>query len=931
MLIKLGVATRVLEILSREKVDNLILTDKSFFTRYAAIRQGWELDPNSFLYMRTRMVSALEKHGPNANGDAFLAKELARRYATFINAAVNIDHDNDDPKKAVGFIVDARYIPEEMYVEGIHAIDKVKAEAKRKGIIAAIESGAITDTSMGCYVEHSICSECLKEAGWDGEDFGQIEQIAYNKLSIGHGIATVPEEYCHHIGRYGEKKGGEGGPFEINCGVTFFEDSIITTAGADSNAKYLEKLAALGIDLTKLIINRSPFAEKIQGGNTVANKKTAEELRMDTTQEKGDYKGTPADKDQALHDQAKGKSEKTKPAGEKMDTQEEKGDYTLASKQVIEAIALVKKLAVDNPDIKDLIFDQKEIGGVPKAVEDGKKEQHQDKVDDANVRKEGDAAPGPVEEAPLSPEEKEMEKQGPVKTQGKKKGFFAKLLANLMKEALEMDGNPTETVKEEGDYQPKTGEPTKETFKTSKETAPKETDMKGNPTQTQEDSKEYPLTGARKPNTRPVRVADNEKAKVDSMVTQMQTGKSFDDAKKDVTEKFDGGRTAARRKMADDMNRGSMGSPGKPDGLAFKAEEEKPEDKKEEGKEKTAMDQPNESTDKRLNEGTDEKVETAPMRSDAGRRKADGVPPQFEKKEEPKKEGPVAEKPPMEKEEGKSCMGEEGAPVTPAPAAETAPMVKEDEATPEKAKEMVQKMDGKADALEGVLKMKKEQAALLAQSGYTVTAATKVRDIQKIDTIVTKMSGLANGIEELSAASVKQEGMTKRAVIFRLRKLMGVAKVMIAETDGIMDDMKKKDKEDGEKVEAAMRFAQEKKEKLASQKREAETKSRLTAMVKATAVKDLVKVGLRKGLVQSSELQAKIAELSKLSDVEFEATKKVWASLPDATSIPNRTFVPRKIREASRTGAGMSLTDPTAEVVGGDLERGTLFGTDHLQ
>jgi hypothetical protein len=410
------------------------------------------------------------------------------------------------------------------------------------------------------------------------------------------------------------------------------------------------------------------------------------------------------------------------------------------------------------------------------------------------------------------------------------------------------------------------------------------------------------------------------------MVTQMQTGKSYEDAKKDATEKFDGARSAARKQMADDMSRGSMGSPGRPDTLEFKAEDENPEVKPEEkkdGKEVAAMDTPNESIDKRLNEGTDEKLDS-PIRSDASKKKAGEMPPQFQKKEEPKKD----EKPPMEKEEGMACAAE-GAPVEPTPASEAAPMVKEEDATPEKSKDMIHKMDGKADGLEAVLKMKKTQASLLAQSGYKVTAAAKVRNIQFIEAAIDKLDRLANSIEELSTSSATLEGATKIAVVMNLRKMMGTAKALMAETDKIMDDMEKKDKEDGEKVEAATRFAQEQKDKQAAQRREAETKSRLTAMVKSTAVKELVKVGLRKGLVTQAELQSKIAELSKMSDVEFEATKKVWASLPDATSARTGSYVPRAVREASRPGAGMSLTD-ASEVTAGDLDKGTLFGTDHL-
>ena len=309
---------------------------QALMTRVASSGNSWAISPDKFLYMRVRMVSAVEKHGPNANGDAFEHAELAARYATFIRAAVNIDHDNDSPEKAVGFILDARYLPDEMYVEGIHAIDRVLAEQKRPGIIHAIESGVVQDSSMGCYVEKSICSECLRQAGWGG-NFDDLNKYAA-LLSLGRGIATVPEEYCHHIGKFGEKKGGANGPYEINRGVTFFEDSIITTAGADKDAKYLEKLAKLGIDWKKFIIDRK------RGGSEM-NKVAASGLKMDTDVEKPDYDGTPADKDKALADQATGKSSSTPEKGNHIQTMEEKGDYVLASKRNLEAVALVRRLA----------------------------------------------------------------------------------------------------------------------------------------------------------------------------------------------------------------------------------------------------------------------------------------------------------------------------------------------------------------------------------------------------------------------------------------------------------------------------------------------------------------------------------------------------------------------------------------------------------
>src|SRR5260221_2725248 len=91
------------------KFPQFIEDNKNAMQRLASI-EPIMLEPERFLYMRTRLVSAVEKHGANANGDAFEHEELAARHPTFIRAAVNIDHDNDDPKKSVGFILDDRYI-----------------------------------------------------------------------------------------------------------------------------------------------------------------------------------------------------------------------------------------------------------------------------------------------------------------------------------------------------------------------------------------------------------------------------------------------------------------------------------------------------------------------------------------------------------------------------------------------------------------------------------------------------------------------------------------------------------------------------------------------------------------------------------------------------------------------------------------------------
>lgn len=882
MLVKHGthIALAEFALADKKELPWFVRNDTSAMQRLASI-QPVLLNPEQFLYMRTRMVSAVEAHGPNANGDAFEDAELAARYATFIQAAVNIDHDNDDPNKAVGFILDARYIPEAKYVEGIHAIDRLRAEAKRPGIIRAIEAGVVTDTSMGCYVEKSICSECLKEAGWDGKDFSQINKFAA-LISIGRGIATVPEEYCHHIGRYGEKKGGANGPYEINRGVTFFEDSIITTAGADKDAKYLEKLAKLGIDWTKFIIDRNKGGSQMNGAKVAANG-----LKLDTMQEPSDKNGTPADKDKALADQAKGKSESTDAKGNAVQTMDEKGDYVLANKKNLEAIAIVRRLAKDNPEaVKDLVFDDSaaEVGGTPAAVKAGEEGQDAARADAATERK-------PEGVPPVADE----------------KGLIDKVVAAVKglltpKTAIDGTGNPTETAVEKTEQMPpKSGDPDTTLSNQAKGKSEK-TDLKGNPLQTANDPSDHPLTASRKT------AADSEGARMDHMVSEMQKGRSFEDAEKSAKERFGAASRIARRAaIAEDLNKGSMGSPEVPDNI--KAEQEKS---------KTAMDKPGETPEQRQQEGTEELKETAPMRTDANKKIAtddkdkdeDG-----EKKDE--KDAKCGSR--------RVAEGTPGAPGSDASAPVPAmpPVTSKD--GPAKT---VKDLDEKADAMEAIGRAKRVRASILAKAGYASSAKRNLSDIVSIEASIQKFERIANDIENVTASlsGTKVEGASKEALHTRAMTLLVEARKAMAEEDKAMESMEKEDAADDEKVEASRKHVAMESELRRANAERQETKARLLAMLKSKAVKETIELGRRKGLVTEANLQQKIAELSKSSEQEFEATRKVWASLPDSSARPGG-FIPRSIREAARAaGSGMTFAEPSASSKPeGDLNAETLF------
>jgi len=189
-------------------------------------------------------------HGdvPNVNGDMFrwgsiedkTAPELLRIdektnravYSTFIGKGNYKDHKNDSVVKAVGILLDS--VPNHA-VKGIEllvAVDK----AKDPMLVRGINQGYITDVSMGARVTYSICSIC--------------DKVAHNEY-----------EYCSHIKNW--KGQHYSGPetnwmpklaYEDNRGVEFIELSWVTV-GADSKAKYLEKIAHLNHAKNKMILD----------------------------------------------------------------------------------------------------------------------------------------------------------------------------------------------------------------------------------------------------------------------------------------------------------------------------------------------------------------------------------------------------------------------------------------------------------------------------------------------------------------------------------------------------------------------------------------------------------------------------------------------------------------------------------------------------
>ncbi len=222
-------------------------------TKYAALLDSYKtatsvqrvapLNPEFSFYR----VMGLHGDLPNTNGDLFrwgsqkdpsepellraikegvgkpvLAGQSKYVYQTFVGKGNYKDHNNSKVADAVGIILDAVPNHKVKGIELLLAVDR----SKDPMLVRGIDSGYITDVSMGCRVAYSLCSVCAN--------------VAHNEL-----------EYCAHIKNWkgqaysGPETGWKNAAVhEDNRGVEFIEESWVTV-GADTKAKHLEKIAAL--------------------------------------------------------------------------------------------------------------------------------------------------------------------------------------------------------------------------------------------------------------------------------------------------------------------------------------------------------------------------------------------------------------------------------------------------------------------------------------------------------------------------------------------------------------------------------------------------------------------------------------------------------------------------------------------------------------
>ena len=175
-----------------------------------------------YVYAASRAISSRV----NANYDGWPVDQIKKSYKTFVGRPIYVEHNNSDPERARGVILDAVY-KESKLASGVidasvYCLMEVDAETFPK-LAGAIMDGKLKAVSMGADVDGTQCSACGK-------------------------YASKPSEYCVHIPRmkgrtvtvYKEGKRTDSLVFESCIRPNFFELSFVFDP-ADESAWLTDK------------------------------------------------------------------------------------------------------------------------------------------------------------------------------------------------------------------------------------------------------------------------------------------------------------------------------------------------------------------------------------------------------------------------------------------------------------------------------------------------------------------------------------------------------------------------------------------------------------------------------------------------------------------------------------------------------------------
>lgn len=129
----------------------------------ASLKAEFEkLEPSDkYAWIHTLAIGSTEGFGPNRNGDGFREQELRDHHHTFTkHAHVFENHKNKDPAKAIGVLKFSAYNDDMRRCELIYGLEYGKADK----YIQKVARGEDLAGSMGCRVDHDVCSICGHKA-----------------------------------------------------------------------------------------------------------------------------------------------------------------------------------------------------------------------------------------------------------------------------------------------------------------------------------------------------------------------------------------------------------------------------------------------------------------------------------------------------------------------------------------------------------------------------------------------------------------------------------------------------------------------------------------------------------------------------------------------------------------------------------------------
>lgn len=234
---------------SFEVIDNELIK-----TAAVKLPDGVEYDPD-FFYIKVRAVSAGEYYGSNKNADFFPEIELKKYYKTFLTAHTFKNHNNKDVANAIGDVLFAEWNEKMKGVDLIIRIDRRIAPT----VVRGFEKGFMTDVSMGCRIDYSICSICGNKA-------------------------KIRTDYCDHIKYMRNKIMPDGKKvYEINIGPKFHDISAVLN-GAERAAKVTGMIimgTKVAIAMSGTEVEKVASFEESIGQDSIANQLKSKSVSLD--------------------------------------------------------------------------------------------------------------------------------------------------------------------------------------------------------------------------------------------------------------------------------------------------------------------------------------------------------------------------------------------------------------------------------------------------------------------------------------------------------------------------------------------------------------------------------------------------------------------------------------------------------------------------